>query len=241
MMQVTPRLTCESCGAEFWSPWSKIAPKLCRKCDKIRPIPIDPSKFTSFSPEACYWLGLLATDGWVSGSTGSYRMGIGFNPCDVEHIENFKVFLGVRNKIHVDRTRAMLLFSDPPLHHFLTNLGITPCKSLTLNITNQTLVTSTDFWRGAVDGDGSINSLPRKHVRLSSSSLLFINSWKKFCDDSTGANNKISVCYPSKNPHYHYGLSGKEAINLVKLLYEDKRISLKRKQEKAEALMAIAK
>lgn len=115
-----------------------------------------------WSPELAYAIGLIATDGCLSGD----KRHIVFVSKDIEQIENLKKCLELKTKVDVhksgrknaDRTYHRVQWSDVVLYNFLLNIGLTPNKSKTLGKIGIPDRYFFDFLRGDFDGDGCFYS-----------------------------------------------------------------------------------
>jgi len=111
------------------------------------------------TPEALYWIGFLYADGHIE--KGRPRISLTLQKDDHEHLVKFSDFFGCtirevkgsgKNK---DVTYIRCAFSSQKIYDKLKFFDFTNNK--TLSITPHNLLTgSKDFWRGLVDGDGSI-------------------------------------------------------------------------------------
>lgn len=90
---------------------------------------------TKWSPYLSYAIGLLATDGCLSGD-GRH---IDFTSNEREQIENFMRCLGIKNKIgkkysgYTGRAAFRVQFGDILFYRFLLKAGLSPAKSKTIN------------------------------------------------------------------------------------------------------------
>lgn len=205
--------------------------------------------FDVLTPEVAYWLGFLMADGCVSGN----QIQLGLAAKDRGHIVKWKEFVGSSNKIFdgaqpsKDGKRSLpyakFVFSSAYVAKKLAEYGVTPRKTLTAKAAD-CLVNSVDFFRGAVDGDGTCALYdvkaykgygtkiykPRKEAVLTlCGSKDLIAQYKTFVDDATGSNNKIGRV----KDLYTYKVSGAKAQKLAKVLYGGATVYLDRKYEAA--------
>lgn len=193
------------------------------------------------TPEASYWCGFLFADGNVRrvSLTRQPTVGLGVAGYDREHLEKFRSFLGSTHKISIgNRSPLSYQFrvSSTRLAERLFALGRYegPIAS--------ELAVSRHFWRGLVDGDGSLGcyakrpgSEPGAQFRLCGEGRALL-AFTKFLreDGSTGA--RLTV-----RPHksiYNVGTTGWSAARIVQLLYEDAPVALDRKAEMARLIIA---
>ena len=117
---------------------------------------------TTWDPTLAYAIGLMATDGCVV--DGDH---ISFPSADRELVELFALCLGKANPITAFRTATGALayriqFGDVQFCRWLTGIGITGRKSLTIGelvVPDHLLL---DLARGLLDGDGSIINKPAR-------------------------------------------------------------------------------
>ncbi len=126
----------------------------------------------SWSRNFSYAIGLIATDGCL------YNNGrhINFTSKDKELVEAFRDALGVVNKIgkksrgsSSEKRYFQVQLGDVLFHRFLGSIGLHPAKSKTITSVQIPNAFFFDFFRGCIDGDGSIgaNSHPEsKHLQL---------------------------------------------------------------------------
>ncbi|MCU0651379.1 MAG: LAGLIDADG family homing endonuclease [Candidatus Omnitrophica bacterium] len=130
-----------------------------------------------------YLVGLITSDGCLSGD-GRH---IDITSKDYEFLSRLKDTLGFTNKIGTknnDRVNQAyyLQFSNKNFYEFLVSIGLTPNKSLSLSSLNIAKELFGDFFRGLIDGDGSIrrwvhpsNNNEQWSLRIYSGSEKFIN------------------------------------------------------------------
>jgi hypothetical protein len=111
----------------------------------------------TWTPEWAYEVGLIATDGNLSPTTG--RLSIMSN--DVDLLESVRRSLDVVAPIRPHRGEYghrchRLAWNDRGVYDWLVGLGLTPAKSLTLGALAVPDEYFADFLRGCIDGDGSI-------------------------------------------------------------------------------------
>ncbi len=154
------------------------------------------------NPNVQYWLGVLATDGSISEN----RIILGQGTTNKELVYKFRDFLGISTEVNLvtyskfgkSFTDYKIQFRSDYVKNLLDSYGITKNKSLTLNMN---IPITFDFLRGALDGDGSIQT-DRQTVRLASASEKFINQVSELLS-KFNINHKI---YKKKNKNISYDL-----------------------------------
>jgi AraC-like DNA-binding protein len=121
------------------------------------PIPLREASDFVWSPPIAYAVGLIATDGNLSGD-GRH---ISVVSKDLDQLEALRRCLGLRVSIREFKSRTGRLarrvqWSDRAFYKVLLSIGLTPNKSLTLGRLAIPDVYFPDFFRGCIDGDGSV-------------------------------------------------------------------------------------
>ncbi len=116
---------------------------------------IPPSR-TTWSSELAYVVGLIATDGNLS----SDRRHLSIVSKDVDLLETVRRCLHLTNRITKSTggfgTCHRVQWSDRVFYDWLLGLGLTPAKSLTLGPLAVPDEYFADFFRGCIDGDGTV-------------------------------------------------------------------------------------
>ena len=109
-----------------------------------------------WSPATAYAVGLMATDGNLSGRKGHLSL----ISKDVDQIETFRRCLRLEVPISQIRTATgihhKVLWCDRGLYDWFVGAGLTPAKSRTLGPLAVPDSVFRDFFRGCIDGDGSV-------------------------------------------------------------------------------------
>ncbi|MBI2669829.1 MAG: hypothetical protein HYX20_01640 [Candidatus Yanofskybacteria bacterium] len=141
-----------------------------------------------WTPAFAYAIGLIATDGNLS-PDGRH---INLTSKDEEQILNFRSCLDLKNKVGrkgrggtTIKKYFVLQFGDRNFYDFLLGIGLSPAKSKTLTNLSIPRIFFADFFRGCIDGDGSIGYYrhpesrhPQLRLRLCSASRDFL-AWIK--------------------------------------------------------------
>ena len=197
--------------------------------------------------EKAYWLGFISADGCVA-ATPQYPEGshlaVQLGAQDKGHLVKLKAALGATAGVH-DRTAetfrkptklASLSVGSRRLTKALVALGVTPRKSATLQPWGGPADLMPHYWRGMVDGDGS---LARKTEGL----WTVVLCGSEACVRAFAA-WAAGICGTTAKPHYRTGcwyisISGRYQVpKLVRALYADAPVSLDRKQETADRILA---
>jgi hypothetical protein len=189
--------------------------------------------------DAAYWCGFLFADGNVHERPG-YRpvVSVGLAERDREHLVKLRAFLGSTHAIStVSQKHPACQFRVTSARLAARLLGLGRYEGPIA----PELATSRDFWRGVVDGDGSIGRYSKRpggprsaQIRLFGERRL-IAAFSEFLinDGTTGANLSVRT---HKNI-YCAGTSGRSATRIIDLLYRDAKTSLSRKAATAQAIL----
>lgn len=203
--------------------------------------------------EKAYILGFLASDGCVTYNeeTKSYYIKVVVNSIDRDLLIQFKKAFGTEAEVKTFKTfthlpqggeceseMSSLLLCSKYLTKQLIKYGVTPKKSLTLDI-DYSLVPDNlkrHFWRGLFDGDGTFGLFGKKkllEVSLTTSKNMAEHTKEeilKFFPES-----KIG-CYLRKecsgNTYNMIFTTQKDGLNFLSYMYEDSNIRLERKYQK---------
>ena len=207
--------------------------------------------------EKAYILGFAASDGTVSYDTNksSYSLKFVVNSVDTQLLEDFKRIL--KSKVQVKTFEAItnlpqggtctsemssVLFCSKTLVEGLIDKGVTPRKSLTLNVDYLKIPDNLKrhFWRGLFDGDGTFGKKKNLEVSLTTSKTM-AESTKK----------EILKLFPSFKVNFYerkecsgqtYNLiftTQKDGFSFLQYMYEDCNIKLARKFEKYKTIKQI--
>lgn len=215
---------------------------------------LDESAFDVITPESAYWAGFLFADGCLFHRSGSPSLTLRLSAIDAAHVSKFQKFLKSTHKLIIVKasetnikTKKSVQFQcrSQRLVSRLIEIGMNGLDSEPITELRQ----SRDFWRGVIDGDGSLNIYHRKsyfnkHPR--------INAWSIPRDDKrlelVGGKqllesfiNFLKEKYPdiknSVRPHksiFRVGLAGATAEKVIDLLYSDCIVALDRKLNAAK-------
>ena len=109
---------------------------------------------TAWSPEVAYVVGVIATDGNLSGD-GRH---LSVSSRDIDLLATVRRCLALNSSITPCRATKCfhIQWGDRVFYDWLVKIGLTPAKSLTLGQIAVPDEVFRDFLRGCIDGDGSI-------------------------------------------------------------------------------------
>lgn len=195
--------------------------------------------FDSLTDDTAYWVGLLMADGNVHKNMVSLRL----KESDIRHIEKFRTFMGGSQKItaHSSTSGGKTFvkhgyqFNSPTVVARLAELGITERKSFTATPPPE-LLDNRHFWRGMIDGNGSLGIYPSPRSRTKEIVNLELVGSRNVVDAFCAFASKYldrPVNTHSYKSIFKMSLGGRPAARLVALLYDDASTALDRKAAKA--------
>ncbi|MDO8520530.1 MAG: hypothetical protein Q7S52_00235 [bacterium] len=202
-----------------------------------------------WSAELAYAVGLLATDGCLSGD-GRH---IDLTSQDKEQLKNFMKCIGVTHKIsqkrsgYTEKLQTRVQFSDVLFYQFLVDAGLTPAKSKTIGPLAIPPKYFFDFLRGAFDGDGCFYSYFDQRWKSSfmyylvftSASMAHIEWIRGKLRNSLGVNGHITFGGQHASV-YNLKYAKKEALKILKKMYKEKKcVRLTRKWKKVKKALQI--
>ena len=185
------------------------------------------------SPEAKYWVGFLLADGCISNNKGYPQISLGLKFEDAEHVRKFARFVGVLEESVIafdsfnnfGRNHGVKLsFTGKGLIPQLAKYGVVPRKTKTAAVP-PTLGQDPDFWRGLIDGDGSIRRDRGYNYIQLDGTFAIVEGFSDVCYAITGLR-------PAIIPHasiFRAGLNSAKATKLLKWLYYPGAVALERK------------
>ena len=203
-----------------------------------------------WSPNFAYAIGLLATDGCLSGN-GRHII---FVSKDEEQLRNFmksfdiSVFVGQTRSGYTGRSTTRIQFGDVLFYKFLIGIGLTPAKSKTMGVIKIPSKYFFDFLRGSFDGDGTFYSY--WDPRWKSSFMfytVFISASREHIDwIRRELLNRLKikghVTNDSKKSTYQLKYAKKESLKILRKMYYSKAvICLGRKRIKITEALKLDK
>ncbi len=192
-----------------------------------------------------YWIGFLMADGNVSVKKGFPIIALHVRESDLSHLLKFREFVGSSHTVgnYVSKIRGnascSISFSSERLANILGKYGIVPRKCFTAQVKGG-LEYSKHFWRGLIDGDGSLGYYERKCTNGSVRRVPYINitGSKHICLQFKAFLEKgIGTPMPPRSSFYRssygYQIYDHRAIKAIKLLYSGCTIALDRNLRKA--------
>ena len=199
-----------------------------------------PNAFDQLTPAAAYWVGFLFADGSVSKERQPKRVSVRVSERDREHLVKLRAFLRSTHTIGTEPAGNYGGYRSRPSVRFSVSSAQLAERILCLGRydgpINATLVESRDFWRGVVDGDGSLGILATGYAyfglvgsrRLLEAFLLFLRS--------NDLDAKMTI-RPDKTI-FQIATAGYTAERIVCFLYDNTDVALDRKAAAATEILA---
>jgi len=188
---------------------------------------VDETVFDNINEESAYWIGMLISDGHVD--ERSFRL----TQNDIDHLNKFRKFMKTDIPISFyDQTPSVRVYRKrlaEKLHEYGLNKS-----NKTYSAAVNYLMFNRHFWRGVIDGDGSIMNTNRTtpEIRLLGPRDL-LRQFAIFVK-TIFPNEPVPRIVKRKNENiYRVSIYGYRALELMKILYEDANVYLDRKYERA--------
>ncbi len=206
----------------------------------------------NWGPELAYAIGLITSDGNLS-TDGRH---IVFVSKDGELARTFKRCLNLDNAIgrrvrggETEKRYFIVQFGDKNFYKFLTSIGLMAAKSRKLKSVQVPDDYFVDFFRGCIDGDGTIGTFshpettrPQIRLRLASASrdfLEWIHGKIKTIFQINRGWISSSKCH-SGEFCYYLCFGNKDSLSLLKsMYYDDVKYFLPRKREIASRILLL--
>lgn len=201
-----------------------------RRTVEDRLLPVNQGSFDELTEDSLYWAGFIAADGSIiQPKRSSARvLKISLAEKDRDHLVKFRQFLGSDHKI-TDYTNKSP-FGDSRISSFsitsdyiCTRLSALGVKS---SVLSQDLTDSRHFWRGVMDGDGSLGKRPERTYISLYGQMYTMNYYQEFLKKHLNIEANIH----SHGSIYKIVLSSGVAGNVMDYLYRDANVYLDRKQ-----------
>ena len=211
---------------------------------------LDESVFDVLTPDVAYWIGFLLADGNVSKRTSkvnkivSYYINLVLQIKDKKHIEKFHSFLksGHRIRIRENGKNKCVGFNFKSNHiaEALMSYGVVPRKSYCATVDGR-LKYDRDFWRGMIDGDGSLGIYDkgtRSNICLSlCGTEAVVTAFQEYVRTIIPESKTQIHMRDLKTRFSEFALKGRPAYRIIKDLYEDNVLALGRKNTIAQRVI----
>jgi hypothetical protein len=218
-----------------------------------------PPKDFKWTPELAYIVGLLATDGNLSGDGRHIIM----RSSDRSLLRTFRSCLDLKNKIGrtydglTKRPSYRIQFGNVQFYNWLITIGVTPAKTYTIGVIKVPDTFFRDFLRGHLDGDGSVYTYQDRYNNYKGRTYTNRRIYTNFCSASQlhaiwlydkistlteikGTLIRCSSYRPSRVPIWKIKFAKKASIKLWQWIYYQENLPcLKRKMVLAQRLSKL--
>jgi len=223
---------------------------------------IDHTAFDTITPSSAYWMGFLFADGCLSETEGgSPQLSLELATKDRDHVEKFRTFLKsthairdvtrgagtIENKNGLtsstpQRTAVAFAVRSQQLADALRKNGF--CKKGPERTPTEDLEKSLDFWRGTIDGDGTVRIVEdHRGYDYKYASLILcghIPLLEKFQSFLRYHNISANIT-DTTSGIFQIRMMGSNALTMIKMLYDNAHDYLDRKMASAKEVMATCK
>lgn len=205
-------------------------PSILTGMGRPRTWPVNERYFDRLTPTAAYIIGLMQADGCNRPDRGAVTLALKWS--DVAHVETVAAEMGATRPVRSNGKGAAVLYvQNRALSAGLAQWGVVSPKTHTAS-THPVLLTDRDYWRGAVDGDGTLcEARDGRRILALVGSRPICDQFLAFCR-SHGAGLRCNV-----TPHkaiWSAHLSGWAATAVAGVLYSGATLALPRKAATAE-------
>jgi len=216
--------------------WNALRRRSLARDNTSIPRLVDHTFFDTIDTEAkAYWLGFLTADGHVNDR--SVRLQLANK--DTAHIHLFAKALGSTHSISSSGGKSQIAISSRKLATSLQLLGFDTNKTETAHPVTLAPQLERHYWRGLVDGDGSVSWLTSTRHRGGRMAWVRLVGTAKIVDGFTAFVNKTINIYVKRQKHSSIWVVDyrcKSAKRVAKLLYASATIALPRKQGTARKM-----
>ena len=219
----------------------------------------NPSYFDQINtPDKAYWLGFITTDGMVTGfkahaaKAGSLRLVIKLARKDRPHLEILHRALGAKRPIRdteewskppgtaerKKRPASILDVCSPQIVTALVSHGITQRKTDTVQPWNGPPDLMRHYWRGVIDGDGTIGTYDGEAKLGLCGSRPLVEAFLEWAKGICGTTASPRQGKQGNRRYWLLALGGNKRLPpLLKALYWDAPVALARKKAEADYIV----
>lgn len=204
-----------------------------------RRLTLDEAAFSEINERSAYWVGFIMADGGINRNV----LKVGLSDVDIAHLRKLREFLKAghtithRPGLPPKNGKASFTVNSDRIVADLARFGVVPNKSHTARVIGG-LEHDRHFWRGVVDGDGSVrfNGYPKfryPSFELVGSSAM-MSQFSAFIE--TACPGIALRVKPHKNI-FRVTASGRTALAILDTLYSGATVALDRKAATAHEML----
>ncbi|HEX8069972.1 MAG TPA: hypothetical protein VF546_08475 [Pyrinomonadaceae bacterium] len=196
--------------------------------------------FEALTEEAAYWVGFIMADGCIScdRTPDCRRLRINLKTTDAEHLQRLRSFLQYEGPVATrDNGRYCALeVNSARLVSSLKQYGVIEKKSRRASVIH--LDTNLHFWRGMIDGDGTLYLSKNMYPAISlCGSEVILSQFVAYVKSVFPFMTKLSI--RKRASIKQVAVAGKKAITLTHHFYGDCSIALERKLKTAKIIIGL--
>ena len=190
-------------------------------------------------PEVRYFIGLLMADGCVGSDRDTISLSLKIE--DKKIIELFLKSINSKKEVRINyrkdgRSCARTAITSKQMVEDLKRHGIIPRKSTREKLLTPSLLYDRDFWRGVIDGDGSLEIYNDKPCLSLYGSKDLLSQFVLFIK-ATAFNSKANISRVRNTPIWRISIAYKQAAEVVIALYENSFPFIERKNWTAQKII----
>ncbi len=214
----------------------------------------NPSYFDEIdTPEKAYWLGFITADGMVTGfRSGSLQMVIKLARKDRGHLEILHQELQAKRPIRdteewskppgtserKKRPASILNVCSPQVVNALVRHGVTQRKTDTVQPWNGPGRLMRHYWRGVIDGDGSIGTYDGEAKLSLCGSRPLVEAFLEWARGICGTTAQARQGKAGNRRYWLTAIGGNVRLaRLLAVLYDDAPVALARKKAEADLIV----
>lgn len=211
---------------------------------------LDHDAFEVLTDDACYWMGFFCSDGSLADNgDGAPQIVFTLATSDRPHLEKFRAFLKSTHGITDSINKTSYGYHDGlggKASHFRVRshklVGALRRHGLggksPVRFPGPALEMSPHFWRGAIDGDGSVRWTEDSKGYVYAQLILnghmpVLEKYQRFL----GANG-VEANITNVSTIHQIKMDGSKAVHMIRLLYSDAQSYLTRKNETAQEIIS---
>ena len=201
---------------------------------------LNEAAFEVITEESAYWIGFIMADGCIvrDKAADCRRLRINLKSSDASHLQQLRKFLQYEGPVATrDNGRYCALeINSARLVSSLRRYGVIEKKSRRASVIH--LDMNLHFWRGMIDGDGTLYISKNMYPALSlCGSEVILDQFAAYVSHSFPYMPELSI--RSRSSIKQLAVAGQKAITLTRHFYGSCSIALNRKLQIAKLIMSL--
>lgn len=190
----------------------------------------------NLTSEDAYWVGYLRADGYIACTKGHNNHVVAFGQVVEEPVQAYANYAQAKRSVRLGKTPTGGYPNSKPAYFIQSANRARIYVELGLKTENlpQAFFDSPHFWRGMVDGDGTVAIYNKKAVLQLVGTKFDMVKFTEFLE-SRGI---VASVYPLHSI-FRVIFSGNKALAAIRVLYENGASHLSYKRETAQRVMAL--